>query len=89
MTLAIARNSLNKLLRITHPRVPTEREISGTLSSPSKILMVTPTTLLGGITRTLGGNNLKETHPTHLIVSNQAVYPQTATSTILPMDLKD
>ena len=99
MTLVIAWNSPKQLLRTTHPRVPTEREISGTLSNPSQTLTVIHITPHGEITRTLGGNKTKTLNkpilPTHLIVSNQAVPTQIALSTtilptmVVPMTLKD
>ena len=88
-TLVIAWNSPKQLLRTTRPRIPTEREISGTLSNPSLTLMVIHTTPHGEITQTLGGIKAK-THnqpilPTHLIVSNQTVHSRTVLSiTILP-----
>jgi hypothetical protein len=85
--------------RITHPRVPMRRETSGTLSNPSQTLTVIPTTFLGKITRTLGGNKTKTCPktilPIHLIVTNQTVHPLTVLSTILlittvvPIILKD
>ena len=92
MTLVIAWNSPDKLLWITHPRVPTKRETSGTLSNLSQTLTVIPTILLGKITRTLGGNKTKTCPktilPIHLIVTNQTVHPLTVLSTtILPITM--
>ena len=100
MTLVIAWNSSNKLLRITHPRVPTGWETSGTLLNPSQTLMVIHTTPLGKITRTLGGNKTKTCPktilPLHLIAINQAVHPLAVLSTtilpttmVVPIILKD
>ncbi|GKA02956.1 hypothetical protein Tco_0675737 [Tanacetum coccineum] len=44
----------SKLLLIMRPRVPTKREASGTLSSPSKTTLVTPIIRHGKVTQTLG-----------------------------------
>ena len=88
MTLVIAWNSPDKLFRITHPRVPTKRETSGTLSNPSQTLTVIPTTLHGKIIRILGGNKTKTILPIHLIVTNQTVHPLTVLlTTILPITM--
>ena len=96
MTLMIAWNSPEQLLRTTHPRVPTKRETSGTLSNPSQTLTVIPTTPLGKITQTLGGNKIKPILPIRLIVTNQTVHPPTVLSTtilltamVVPTILKD
>ncbi|GKB11411.1 hypothetical protein Tco_0845334 [Tanacetum coccineum] len=43
-----------QLLLIMHPRIPTKREASGTLSNPSKTILVTPTIRHGKVTQTLG-----------------------------------
>ena len=86
MTLVIVWNSPEQLLRTTHPRVPTKRETSGTLSSPRKTIMVIHTIRLGGITQTLGGNHtklLKLILPTHLIVFNKTVQTRTVLSTTI------
>ncbi|GJV37788.1 hypothetical protein Tco_1410265 [Tanacetum coccineum] len=43
----------SKLLLNMHPCVPTKREVSGTLSSPSKIILVTPIIRHGKVTQNL------------------------------------
>ncbi|GJS83632.1 hypothetical protein Tco_0750173 [Tanacetum coccineum] len=53
-TLNIAWKIPSKLLSITHPRVYTKREASGTLSNPSKTTLVTPIIGYGKVTQTLG-----------------------------------
>ena len=95
-TLVIVWNSPEQLLRTTHPRVPTKREISGTLSNPSQTLTVIHTTPLGKITQTLGWNKIKPILPIWLIVTNQTVHPPTVLSTtillitmVVPIILKD
>ena len=96
MTLVIVWNSPEQLLRTTHPRVPTKREISGKLSSPSQTLTVIHTTPIGKITKTLGRNKINPIHPTHLIVTNQTVHHPIVLSTtillttmVVPTILKD
>ncbi|GJV70832.1 hypothetical protein Tco_1490827 [Tanacetum coccineum] len=54
MTLSTAWKILSKLLSNMHPRVPTKREASGTLSNPSRTILVTPTICHGKVTQTLG-----------------------------------
>ncbi|GJV49417.1 MAK10-like protein [Tanacetum coccineum] len=49
----------NKPLLNMHPCVLTKREVSGTLSSPSKTTLVTPIIRHGKVTQTLGGDNPK------------------------------
>ncbi|GJV81335.1 MAK10-like protein [Tanacetum coccineum] len=44
----------SKLLLIMRPRVPTKWEVSGTLSNPSKTILVTPIIRHGKVTQTLG-----------------------------------
>nr|GEU36469.1 ribonuclease H-like domain-containing protein [Tanacetum cinerariifolium] len=44
----------SKLLSILHPRLPTQREASGTLSNPSKTILVTLRICHGKVTQTLG-----------------------------------
>ena len=83
MTLVIVWNSLEQLLRTTHPRVPTKREISGTLSSPSQTHTVIHITPHGKITQTLGGNKINPILPIRLIVTNQTVHPPTVLSTTI------
>nr|GEU44715.1 RNA-directed DNA polymerase, eukaryota, reverse transcriptase zinc-binding domain protein [Tanacetum cinerariifolium] len=76
MTLNIAWKILNKLLLITHPRVLTKREASGSLSNPSKTIMVTPIIWHGKVTQTFGGGNpkiLKTNFQTHLIIFSPTV----------------
>ena len=79
-TLNIAWKIPNKLLRTTHPRVPTKREVSGSLSSPSKTTLETPTTIHGETIQTLGGDNPKTLRitQTHLIVNQPPIlHPST------------
>ncbi|GKE57211.1 hypothetical protein Tco_1496396 [Tanacetum coccineum] len=55
-TLSTAWKIPNKPLLNMHPRVLTKWEVSGTLSSPIKTILVTPTTHHGKVTQTLGGD---------------------------------
>ncbi|GJV16266.1 hypothetical protein Tco_1361589 [Tanacetum coccineum] len=68
------------------PRVPTKQEASGTLSNPSKTILVTPIIRLGKGTQTLGGDNLKILKiisQTHLTGFNSTVRSRTAPSTTI------
>ena len=86
-TLNTAWKIPSKLLRTTHPRVPTKREASGSHSNPSKTTLETPTILHGETIRILGGDNPKTPRifQTHLI-DNPTLIPNPSTPNPISKD---
>nr|GEW60843.1 MAK10-like protein [Tanacetum cinerariifolium] len=85
-TLSTTWKISSNLLLNMHPRVSTKRVASGTLSNPSKTILVTLTIRHGKVTQTLGGDSskiLKIIFQTHLIGFSQTVHSQTAPSTTI------